>query len=134
MAVGDLMNRPLHDQPDMRIDLTVPGADSHLGVIRTVVGRAAMIAGFTFDGIEDFSLAIHEASALLLTGTPSRVLMSLWSEGEVLMVEVRAEGSDGTWPAGELGEDIRWNLLNALCDRVWVLDGQVGIGLSQSKR
>ncbi len=134
MAVGDVMNQPLHDGPDMRIDLTVPGADSHLGVIRTVVGRAAMIAGFTFDGIEDFSLAIHEASALLLTGAPSRVVMSLWGEGEVLIVEVRADGSDGTWPAADLDEDIRWNLLNALCDRVWVLDGQVGIGLSQAKR
>lgn len=133
------MNRPLHDQPDMRIDLSVPGADSHLGVIRTVVGRAAMMAGFTFDGIEDFSLAIHEASVLLLTSAPSRVLMSLWSEGEVLMVEVRADGGNanggnGAWPAMELGEDIRWNLLNTLCDRVWVLDSQGGIGLSQAKR
>lgn len=118
----------------MKIDLTVPGIDSHVGVIRTVVGRAAMIAGFSFDGIEDFSLAIHEASALLLTAKPSRVVMSLWSEREVLMVELRSEGGNGTWQAPSLDEDIRWNLLNALCDRVWVLDGHSGIGLSQAKR
>jgi hypothetical protein len=127
------MKRPDID-PQMTIELTVPGADSHVGVIRTVVGRAAMIAGFSFDGIEDFSLAIHEASALLLTSHPSRMMMNLRNEGEVLVVELRTEGGDGTWPARYLEEDIRWNLLNALCDRAWVLNGEGGIGLSQTKR
>ncbi len=61
-------------------------------------------------------------------------MMSLWSDGTVLFVELRADGGDGTWPAHDLEEDIRWNLLNALCDRVWLLENQVGIGLSQSKR
>jgi hypothetical protein len=134
MAIGEQMSRSLPDQPETRIELSVPGVDSHLGVIRTVVGRAAMIAGFTFDGIEDFALAIHEAAALLLISSPERVLMSLWSDGDVLFVELHAEGGDGTWPAHDLAEDIRWNLLNSLCDRVWMLEGQVGIGLSQSKR
>ena len=127
------MNRSDAD-PDMRIELTVPGADSHVGVIRTVVGRAAMIAGFSFDGIEDFSLAIHEASALLLSSKPSRMMMSLWSNDGALEVELRSDGGDGTWTSRYLDENIRWNLLKALCDRVWVLDGEGGIGLSQAKR
>ena len=134
MAVGERMSHSLPDQPETRIDLSVPGVDSHLGVIRTVVGRAAMIAEFTFDGIEDFALAIHEAAALLLTSAPDRVMMSLWGDADALFVELRADGGDGTWPSQDLGDDIRWNLLNALCDRVWLLEGQIGIGLSQSKR
>jgi hypothetical protein len=133
MAASE-MNRPPPDDPDQRIDLSVPGVDSHLGVIRTVVGRSAMIAGFTFDGIEDFSLAVHEAAALLLTAAPARIDMTMWADGEQLLVELRSKDGDGTWPARHLAEDIRWNLLNALCDQVWALERGTGIGLSQVKR
>jgi hypothetical protein len=134
MAAASEMKGPPPDNSDRRIDLSVPGVDSHLGVIRTVVGRSAMISGFTFDGIEDFSLAVHEAAALLLTGTPARIDMTMWADGEQLMVELRSMDGDGTWPTRDLAEDIRWNLLNALCDRVWALDPGIGIGLSQVKR
>lgn len=127
--------RPL--EPDsFVIELTVPAFDPFLQLVRSVVGRAAGMAGFTFDGIEDFALAVDEAATLLIerSGSALHLKVSGIEEGEV--VALLDIGEANGWPPEDLASDTGWQVLSALCDRVWVLDEPYrhGIGLSQSIR
>lgn len=114
----------------------VPGKDRFLEVLRAVVGRVARINGFTFSGIEDFSLAVDEAAVLLLGEEPEGLNLRLFdSEGKVTAV-VSVRGPEVKWPPGhDLSEDMRWQVLDALCEEVWLVNGdERGIGLTQSVR
>lgn len=117
---------------DARVELVVPAAEAHLSLLRTVAGRQAMMAGFTFDGIEDLALAVHEAAAVLLLGRPDRISLSVWPDGDGLMVELEAGATTDGWRAPD--EEVRWHLLETLCDRVWWLDGRTGVGISYARR
>lgn len=123
---------------DSAIDIRVPGSDRFLEVLRSVVGRAARISGFTYAGIEDFSLAVDEAAVLLLATAPDELELKL--EGVVpgadrLTAVVSVRSPHGEWPVGDLERDTRWQILEALCDAVWLVDErEKGIGLSQSVR
>lgn len=121
------------------VTLRVPAEDRFLELLRGVVGRAARISGFSFSGIEDFSLAVDEAAVLLLEREPSEIALRLAEVGEgtgrlMAIVSVREPVHD--WPPPhDLTTDMRWQVLNALCEEVWVVnrDSQ-GIGLAQSIR
>lgn len=124
--------------PDMAIDVSVPGTEAFVEVLRGVIGRATRVAGFTFDGIEDFALAVDEAAVLLMETSPVRLHLRVLDVGpgrSSLTALITAEELDGSWPPTDLESSTRWQILATLCERVWLLDtGDVGIGLTQSVR
>lgn len=127
------------DAASGRVALRVPGEDRFLELLRGVVGRAARISGFSFSGIEDFSLAVDEAAVLLLEHQPTDIDLHLEEVGETgdrLVAIVSLNNPAQEWPpTRDLGTDMRWQVLNALCEQVWVVDGESpGIGLAQSIR
>lgn len=123
-----------------QVTLRVPGEDRYLELLRGVVGRAARITGFSFSGIEDFSLAVDEAAVLLLEHEPTDIDLRLGEVGEStgrLVAELYLQDPVHDWPPSqELTSDMRWQVLNALCEEVWLVDGEDGrgIGLAQSTR
>lgn len=127
---------PFPEATPFVIDLHVPGSDPFLQLVRSVVGRAAGMAGFTFDGIEDFALAVDEAATILVRIEPAtlRVTLSGIEHGDIV-AKLDIGTMDG-WPPRHLEDDTGWQVLTALCDRVWVLHGTdgSGIGLSQQRR
>ncbi|HEX2154702.1 MAG TPA: hypothetical protein VHL52_12090 [Acidimicrobiia bacterium] len=123
---------------DEAIEITVPGADRYLEILRGVVGRAARICGFTYAGIEDFSLAVDEAAVLLLETRPQQLTLRLQRvvpAGGSLTALLNVAAPRAAWPPENLESDLRWQILTALSEEVWVLDAdQRGVGLSQSVR
>lgn len=121
-----------------RVELRVPGSERYLEMIRSVVGRTARLFGFSYDGVEDLALAVHEAAVLVLMTEPDGLTLSMVDEGlgRLLATEVRSEASQtGPWPPADLDHDIRWQVLSALCRDVRFLDDDgVGIGLRQPLR
>lgn len=131
--------RAKSDSAPGEITLQVPGQDRFLGLVRGVVGRAAQISGFTYSGIEDFSLAVDEAAVLLLEKAPISLSLRICDIGQSskrisAIVSVHEPGE--AWPPShDLGSDMRWQVLTALCEEVWLVDGdEAGIGLAQSIR
>jgi hypothetical protein len=123
---------------DAIIEVRVPGSQDFLEILRSVVGRATRMAGFSFDGIEDFALAVDEAAVLLLSSEPTvlHLTTSPVAAGvSRIGVLISVTAPQGAWPPPELGSDTRWQVLEAICEEVWILDdGRVGIGLAQSVR
>lgn len=118
------------------MELRVPGSAQYLQTIRTVVGRAGHLLGFSFDGIEDLALATDEASGLLIDGSSTSLCLSFesLSSGGLEVRIVTAERIPN-WPPDNLRDDTRWQILSALSERVWPITGETsGIGLSQSTR
>lgn len=131
------MNGELRVEVDpslIRIELIVPGKDSFLELIRAVVGRAARLAGFSFDGIEDFSLVVDEAATLLLSASPRTIQLQLHGSPGSLDARLTAGDPGGPWPPPDLAGQTGWQVLTALCDRVWLLDSGGGVGLGQDIR
>lgn len=117
--------------------LQVPGENRYLELLRSAVGRVTRIAGFTYAGIEDFALAVDEAAVLLLELEPSclRLRMSEIDSGKLTAV-VSIQGTERPWPPGhDLASDMRWQVLAALSEEVWLVDeSEKGIGLAQTVR
>lgn len=121
------------ETPD--ICLQVPGEDVYLELLRSVVGRAARLKGFTYTGIEDLTLAVDEAAVLLLESKPRWLyleLRGLRSAGR-LEAAIVMEGEEPLWPPPLLDQDTRWQILEALCEDVWTTEPP-GIALSQETR
>lgn len=119
---------------DLRLQLTVPGRDAYLEVVRAVVGRAARLSGFTFNGIEDFVLAVDEAAVLLLSTRPCSVELTVEWVGEGLEAMVLVQRPEDRWPPEGVAEHTGWQVLHALCERVWLAEPHPGIGLYQGLR
>jgi hypothetical protein len=122
---------------DGHIEITVPGDDRFLEVLRAAVGRAAHISGFTFDGIEDLALIVNEAAVLLLDSRPTTIRMSATGVApgtSALSAEITASGVRSPWPPDGLVSSMRWQVMSTLCESVWLLDGGTGVGLRQSVR
>lgn len=116
------------------LDVRVPGRGRYLAILRSVAGRAAGVAGFSFDGIEDLALAVDEAAVLLLDAEPSHLEMAVTlSTGSVSVILV-ATGAQASWPPAGLEDDTRWLVLGAMCEKMWILEDVTGIGLSQTTR
>ena len=118
----------------LSIELGVPASVDYLHTIRSVVGRAGHLLGFTFDGIEDLALAVDEAASLLLDLGPQRILLQLQeaSSGELDIRLVTEPARD--WPPPALSSDTRWHIVEALIDRCQALTGATtGIQLTQAR-
>lgn len=117
--------------------LKVPGENRYLELLRSAVGRVARISGFTYAGIEDFALAVDEAAVLLLEHEPAclRLRMSATDSGKLTAV-ISVENAERQWPPGhDLSADMRWQVLAALSEDVWLVEGsETGIGLAQTVR
>lgn len=120
----------------LEMELKVPGSAHYLQTIRTVVGRAGHLLGFSFDGIEDLALATDEASSLLIEGSPTSLCLSFESLSTGgLEVHIVTADRIPNWPPDNLLDDTRWQILSALSEKVWPITGETsGIGLSQSTR
>jgi hypothetical protein len=121
---------------DLEMELRVPGSPHYLQTIRTVVGRAAHLMGFSFDGIEDLALAVDEAAVLLLERAPSVLWLRLeGGDSGVLEVRIGTPATLPAWPPDDLENDTRWQILSALCERTWPISGSPsGVGLAQTTR
>lgn len=119
-----------------RVSVTVPGEDRYLELLRVTVGRAARISGFTYSGIEDFSLAVDEAAVLLLGERPAELTLRMADRDGKITAVVSIHGPEVDWPpTHDLSADLRWQVLNALCEQVWLVEGnERGIGLAQTIR
>ncbi|MFP3913393.1 MAG: hypothetical protein ACLFWM_00830 [Actinomycetota bacterium] len=122
-----------------RVSIRVPGEGRYIELLRSTVGRAARLSGFTFDGIEDLALAVDEAAVLLLDAEPLMLDLRLGEVGAGtgrMLVFVSMHDPAREWVRDDqLGSDMRWQVLDALCEDVWLMDGrQPGIGLSQTVR
>lgn len=119
------------------IEISFPAETDSLEILRSVIGRASRMAGFSYDGIEDFALAVDEAATLLIETCPrDLVLRVLTGLGPAERMEVLLSANDPTkslYPA-ELRADYRWDVLESLCEDVWWEDIGTSIGLSQSTR
>lgn len=118
------------------IEMSFPAEKASLEILRSVIGRASRISGFSYDGIEDFALAVDEAATLLIESHPSDLVLTLTGmhPAERLEVLVSAQGSTKALSLAELRRGYRWDVLQALCEHVWWEDAGTSIGLAQSIR
>lgn len=136
------MDSPIgrHNAHTGTIVIRVPGSDRFLEILRAAVGRATRISGFSFDGIEDFSLVIDEAAVLLLENEPESLELTLTgvSAGtERVEANLSMSTFTGTWPPENLADGTRWQIIEALCESVSVLNDEArgkGITLAQTVR
>lgn len=128
----------IHPDADGLLEVTVPGSDKFLEILRGVVGRCTRIAGFTYDGIEDLALAVDEAAVLLLESRPARIqliITGVASGTASVRVQLLVADSRLPWPPEGISATSRWQVISALCESVWLLEGtQAGIGLEQTVR
>lgn len=118
------------------IEISFPAHASSLEILRSVIGRASRIAGFSYDGIEDFAMAVDEAATLLIESRPSDLTLTLrgMDAAERLEVRVSAHGQTKALSMAELRDGYRWDVLEALCEEVWWDEAGTTIGLAQSTR
>lgn len=125
---------------DGTIVIRVPGSERFLEILRGAVGRATRISGFSYDGIEDFSLVIDEAAVLLLENRPGSLELTLSGVGsgsERVEAMLSMSNFAGSWPPAGLSEGTRWQIIEALCESVAILDDGTegkGITLTQTVR
>lgn len=121
---------------DLSMELRVPGSVRYLQTLRTVIGRAGHLLGFSFDGIEDLALAVDEAAVLLLELHPHALLLLLEStdDGDLEMRLVTNQPSLA-WPPPDLESDTRWQIVSALSDRLLPLSGATtGVQMTRAPR
>ena len=133
MSYGRSMTREIR-LARHRIELSTPGEDVYLEVIRAVVGRSARLVGFSFDGIEDLVLAVDEAATLLLMTRPESMHVRITGVDNGLDVLLHVTDPTHRWPPEGVTDDTGWQVLHALCERVWIAGPQPGIGLFQGLR
>lgn len=131
--LGSLYGRPAEGSP---IELSFPAHPTSLEILRSVVGRAARIAGFSYDGIEDFAMAVDEAATLLFESDPYDVTLTISGMRPAGRLEVVVTARDPTkaLSLADLREGYRWDVLQALCEEVRWIDTGTAIGLAQSTR
>jgi hypothetical protein len=122
--------------PGTLVEISVPASGNFIELLRGTAGRVARIAGMTYNGIEDFSLAVDEAAVLLLESQPTAMTMSIsLGQGTGLVVRLATISPRREWPPDDLESDTRWRIIGAMCEEMWLLDGDnTGIGLAQSVR
>ncbi len=98
-------------------------------MIRMVVGRAARMAGWSFDGMDDLCLAVDQAAGFLLAAAPSALSLSVAEVDGGLAGEVIMRPPMEIWPPSDLETDMRWQILEAVCEEVWPLNGEEGTGI-----
>lgn len=118
------------------IEISFPAQATSLEILRSVIGRASRIAGFSYDGIEDFAMAVDEAATLLIESHPRDLVLTLRGMDPAQRLEVRVSAQDPTkaLSMSDLRDGYRWDVIQALCEEVWWEDTGTAIGLAQSTR
>lgn len=119
------------------IEIRFPAEWAVLDLLRTVIGRVSHMAGFSYDGIEDFSMAVGEAATLLIESKPAELAVTvsgMSSGGRPLLVVVKAREPTKALSLSELRQGYRWDLLAALCEHIWWEEAGLAIGLAQTAR
>lgn len=118
------------------IEISFPAQAASLEILRSVIGRASRISGFSYDGIEDFAMAVDEAATLLIESHPRDLILTLRGMETSERLEVRVSAQDPTkaMSMAELRDGYRWDVLQALCEEVWWDEIGTAIGLAQSTR
>lgn len=99
--------------------LTVPAQPESLHVLRVVVTGVGARLDWSFDSLDEFSLAVDEASARLVAGAPALVLELVIRPGDDAVEVVISSDADGRdWPPEGHQSTLNWQVLNALVDEV----------------
>ncbi len=114
------------------LEVAVPGQPNFLEVLRGVSARAGHVARFTYDGVEDVALAMTEAASIVIRSGAERVEARLSIQDDGVAVELRGTGLNGHWPASGLRTNTSWQILEALCDQLRLLDD--GVFFQQTRR
>lgn len=129
------------------IQARLPAQRGSLEILRSIVGRAARQSGFSYDGIEDFAMAVDEAARILIESHPVELALTirglppepvldrgLGSVLPVLDVVVASQDPTKTLSLAELRAGYRWDVLQALCEKVRWEEPGIAIGLIQPAR
>lgn len=116
------------------IDFRVPATSDPVSMLRGIVGRVARGIGFTYDGIEDFALAIEEAALLLLDTRPAHLSLHLQTHPGGMVAVLITEDAAKSLSVPELRADYRWDVLETLCDSVELQGPGDSLSLAQRVR
>lgn len=101
------------------VEVTAPASDSFIEVFRGTAHRVTRITGMSNEAIEDISLAVDEAAMLLPECDPTEVAMSMAVDStRGLLVVLIAVVSQAPWPPPQLESDMRWHLIDAICEDI----------------
>lgn len=114
------------------LEVAIPGQSNYLEVLRGIAARVGHIARFTYDGVEDLALAITEAASITIRSGAQRVTARLLIIDDGVAVELHGAGLNGQWPASGLRTNTSWQILEALCDELRLLDD--GVSFQQARR
>lgn len=114
------------------LEVAIPGQSHYLEVLRGVSARVGHIAGFTYDGVEDLALAMTEAASIVMRSGAQRVQAHLHMKSEGVHIQVHGTGMNGEWPTSGLRTNTSWQILEALCDELRLLDD--GVSFQQTRR
>lgn len=100
------------------LTLTVPATPESLHVLRVVVTGVAARLDWPFDSLEEFRLAVDEASARLVA-IPALVLELRIRPGEDgVEVVISSDADERDWPPTGHESTLNWRVLGALVDEV----------------
>ncbi|MDP4014313.1 MAG: hypothetical protein U0990_05375 [Candidatus Nanopelagicales bacterium] len=102
---------------DDAIRLTIPAASSHLALARAATASICARLGFTIDRLDDMTLAIDEAVALMLSdAVPGTQIRCEWTpEPNGLRIDVTSVSSSGRPPRRKT---FSWIVMSALVDEL----------------
>jgi serine/threonine-protein kinase RsbW len=112
-----IMNAPV----DSDVVVTVPSQAAFVHVLRSVAASVAARTDLPVDDIDDFRMAIDEASSQLLMLGPSAATLTLRlraiDEGVEAVVSVDGSAPVG-WPPPAFHDSLAWNVLSGLSDEL----------------
>lgn len=102
---------------DSAIELSIPASSAYLGLVRAATSGVCARSGFTLDRLDDVTLAMNEAVALLLGDTVlGSQLRCRWTmRPQDLVIRVTSVSSSGRVPRKTT---FAWTVLSALVDEV----------------
>jgi len=117
------------------ISVSVPARPEFVYLLRNVVASVAGRLELPFEVIQDMRLAVHEASADLLSAGPAATTLSLRMirESDNLTVLVWTDADVAEWPRAVGRDQLTWRILSSLTDEAEIvrLDGAPGIRLQK---
>lgn len=120
------------------ISVSVPARPEFIYLLRTVVASVAGRLELQYEVIEDMRLAVHEASAdLLSAGVGARTLsLHLELQDEHLTVLIWTDADVARWPRAAARDQLTWQILSSLTDEAQIVrhDGAPGIRLQKRLR
>lgn len=119
----------------MQITLTIPAQAAYVHLLRAVVSSAAAKQGLGIDAIDDFTLAVDEAAAKLITtaSRPNRIFMQVFTDETMLRATLSSDADEGGWPPSGFREGLSWQVLRGLTDEAEYVsrDGHPAISIAK---